>query len=93
VATVGVKELKNRLTHYLRRVRAGEEVVVTDRSVPVALIQAVRADMKAGGRDARLARLAAGHAVTLPSRPVLRRVRRVTIPGESLAQAVLDDRR
>ena len=93
MATVGVKELKNRLTHYLRHARAGEEVVVTDRSVPVALIQAVRADMRASGRDARLARLAAGHVVTLPSRPVLRRVRRVTIAGGPLAQAVLDDRR
>jgi prevent-host-death family protein len=93
VATVGVKELKNRLTHYLRHARAGDDVVVTDRSVPVALIQAVRPDMAVTGRDARLARLAVGNALTLPSRPVLRRVRRVALAGGTLAEAILDDRR
>lgn len=29
--TVGVRELKNRLSEYLREVRAGEHVLVTDR--------------------------------------------------------------
>ena len=29
--TVGVRELKNRLSEYLREVRAGESVLVTDR--------------------------------------------------------------
>lgn len=35
---VGVRELKNSLSRYLRRVREGETVVVTDRGVPVARI-------------------------------------------------------
>ena len=34
--TVPVSILKARLSEYLRRVRAGEEVVVTDRGVPIA---------------------------------------------------------
>jgi prevent-host-death family protein len=34
--TVGVRELKNRLSEYLRRVRAGEGVLVTDRGEVVA---------------------------------------------------------
>lgn len=33
---VGVRELKNQLSSYLARVRAGEEVVVTDHGRPVA---------------------------------------------------------
>lgn len=33
---VGVRELKNSLSSYLRRVREGETIVVTDRGVPVA---------------------------------------------------------
>lgn len=33
---VGTRELKNRLSEYLRMVRAGEEVLVTDRGVVVA---------------------------------------------------------
>ena len=34
--TVGVRELKNRLSEYLRHVRAGEGVLVTDRGEVVA---------------------------------------------------------
>jgi antitoxin (DNA-binding transcriptional repressor) of toxin-antitoxin stability system len=34
--TVGIRELKNRLSEYVRLVRQGEEVLVTDRGVVVA---------------------------------------------------------
>lgn len=34
--TVGVRELKNRLSEYIRRVRLGEGVLVTDRGEVVA---------------------------------------------------------
>jgi len=37
---VGTKELKNRLSHYLRMVRAGELLLVTDRGEVVAEIRA-----------------------------------------------------
>ncbi len=33
---VGVRELKNRLSEYLRRVRNGEEILVTDRGEVIA---------------------------------------------------------
>lgn len=36
VGTVGLRELKNRLSEVVRRVRAGEEVQVTDRGQVVA---------------------------------------------------------
>jgi antitoxin (DNA-binding transcriptional repressor) of toxin-antitoxin stability system len=36
VKTVGVRELKNRLSEYLRLVRSGESVLVTDRGEVVA---------------------------------------------------------
>ncbi|HZJ51709.1 MAG TPA: type II toxin-antitoxin system prevent-host-death family antitoxin [Actinomycetota bacterium] len=35
---VGVREFRNSLSRYLRRVRAGETIVVTDRGKPVARI-------------------------------------------------------
>jgi prevent-host-death family protein len=38
MATVGVRELKNRLSEYLRRVADGERIVVTDRGKPVAIV-------------------------------------------------------
>ena len=34
--TVGIRELKNRLSEYLRRVRSGESLLVTDRGEVVA---------------------------------------------------------
>ena len=37
--TVGVRDLKNKLSEYLRRVRLGESVLVTDRGEVVAELQ------------------------------------------------------
>ena len=38
MSTVGVRELKNRLSEFLRRVAKGERITVTDRGKPVAVI-------------------------------------------------------
>jgi prevent-host-death family protein len=38
VATVGVRELKAGLSKYLKRVRLGESITVTDRGKPVAVL-------------------------------------------------------
>lgn len=47
VSTVGVKELKNCLTQYLRRTKQGEEVIVTERGNPIC---ADSADQERGER-------------------------------------------
>ena len=49
---VGVRELKNRLSEYLRAVRGGERVLVTDRGEVVAELRAPgpdAADVRYGG--------------------------------------------
>ena len=38
LAHVSVRELKSRLSHYLRLTKAGESVVITDRGVPIGRI-------------------------------------------------------
>lgn len=38
---VGIRELKNELSKYIDRVRAGEEVIVTDRGRPVARLSSL----------------------------------------------------
>ncbi|HIF05400.1 MAG TPA: type II toxin-antitoxin system prevent-host-death family antitoxin [Gemmatimonadetes bacterium] len=38
MATVSVSILKSRLSEFLRRVRAGDTLVVTDRGAPVAIV-------------------------------------------------------
>ena len=42
--TVGVRDLKNKLSEMLRRVRGGESIVVTDRGRAVARLVPVRED-------------------------------------------------
>lgn len=43
--TVGIRELKNRLSEYLRRVKAGETVIITQRGKPVGQIMPVQPDL------------------------------------------------
>ena len=93
MSTVGVKELKNRLTHYLRRTKQGEEVIVTERGTPIALIQPIRSAEKAVSLEARLARLAAQGLVALPSRKPLSRVRLVKVSGKPTSKSIVEDRR
>jgi len=39
---VGIREVKNRFSEYLRRVKQGEIMVITERNVPVARLVPVR---------------------------------------------------
>ena len=36
--TVGIRELKNRLSHYLEKVKGGEKLAVTDRGAVIAYV-------------------------------------------------------
>jgi prevent-host-death family protein len=90
---VGVKVLKNRLTEYLRRVKDGDEVIVTERGRPVAVIQPLRGEVHLESPEARLARLAARGAITLPTQPPLSRVRRVRVRGRPISAEILESRR
>ena len=55
MVTVSVSELKAKLSEHLRRVKAGEEVLVTDRGRAVAVLAP---PPKAAADEARLQRLA-----------------------------------
>ena len=56
--TVGLRELKNRLAEYVRDVRSGEGVLVTDRGTVVAELVPVSEGTAAGGVPAGLMALA-----------------------------------
>jgi prevent-host-death family protein len=49
--TAAVAELKAQLSRYLRWVKAGEEVLVTERGAPVARLVPVNAGERAKGED------------------------------------------
>ena len=93
MATVGVRDLKNRLTHYLGRARRGEEVVVTERGRPVAILASIESIERPQSLQARFAKLAASGLVILPTAKRLTRVRRVRASGQPVSRTILEDRR
>jgi prevent-host-death family protein len=90
---VGIKELKNHLSRYLRRTKEGEEIVVTERGTPIAIIQPIQKVGSLATLEARLAQLASLGQLTLPSRSPLKRVRMARVSGAPISQAVMEDRR
>ena len=93
MGAVGIRELKNRLTHYLSLTKKGEEVVVTERGVPIALLQPITHAKQATSLEARLARLAALGMVTLPRNPPPKRLKTITASGPPASKAILEERR
>jgi prevent-host-death family protein len=89
---VSVGRLKARLSEYLRRAKAGEGVVVTDRGRPVARLVGLEAS---GALESRVEELAQAGLARLPSSPldpkILERRRPSDPDGRSL-EAVLEER-
>jgi prevent-host-death family protein len=63
-----ISKLKNNLSAYLRRVRAGQPVVIYDRDVPIARIERIES---AGGTTDRLTSLGSQGAVRPPKHALL----------------------
>jgi prevent-host-death family protein len=63
MGTVNIAELKDQLSSFLHRVRAGEELVIRDRNLPIAKIVPLHGED--GDRD-ELSLVASGH-MTLPA--------------------------
>ena len=90
--TVGIKELKNRLTHYLRQTRLGEEIIITDRNRPIAVIQRIESVEEPVSVETRLAKMAAEGLLTLPTRKLARRMPTVKVKGASMSQTIIEGR-
>ncbi|OGR07484.1 MAG: hypothetical protein A2511_12190 [Deltaproteobacteria bacterium RIFOXYD12_FULL_50_9] len=93
--TVGIRELKNRLTHYLGEVKNGENVVVTDRGKPVAILHSLEKIEVDAGIDEHLAVLAAQGHLTLPKikEPLPSSFTPVHLAGEPVSATLIKDRR
>jgi prevent-host-death family protein len=92
VATI--TELKNRLSAYIDRVKAGETILVLDRGVPVARLEPAVTSDDPSGRLERLARaglLRAGKGKGVGE--ILDRDPPKTRSGASVVEALLDERR
>jgi prevent-host-death family protein len=85
---VGARELKVRLGTYLRRVRQGQRLVVTDRGQPVAELR----PLSETGTESILLELEARGVVTRPTRKRLAPFRPIDRRGALLSTAVVEDR-
>jgi prevent-host-death family protein len=85
---VGVRELRDQLSRYLERVRHGEEIEVTERGRPVAML------VPLPDSRAKLAELVAAGVVTPAAREWTGAPRRLPVPaGEQNASELLDELR
>lgn len=89
-SVVGARELKTRLGTYLRRVREGRTVLVTDRGEPIAELRPLPRDTSV---PAALLRLSSKRAVTLPVRKSMAAFRPIQSRGRALSEAILEDRK
>ncbi len=91
--TAGVAELKARLAEYLKQVKSGNEILITERGSPVAKLVPIDATQK---RDERRQRLASGGLLELGKR---RMPKSLLVPpkgpaniGDDVLSALLSER-
>ena len=87
--STGIKDLKNRLSHYLREVKKGEKILITEREKVIATIVPVERVEE----DSNLLSLVKeGFAVWKGGKPAGSR-KHVKIKGKTVSEIVLEDRR
>ena len=92
MVTAGVAELKKKLSEYLARVKAGSELVITERGRPIARI--VPESSVNGPLDARLTALEREGLVRRPRRKLDRRLLTAELASSkrSVLEALLEER-
>ncbi|NUO07264.1 MAG: hypothetical protein HUU08_01060 [Candidatus Brocadia sp.] len=87
--TVGIKELKNRLSHYLREIKKGEKIAIAERKKIIATITPV----ERVGEDSQLLSLVReGFAIWKGGKPAGSR-HSVKVKGKTISEIVIEDRR
>lgn len=89
MATVGIRELKNRLSEFLRRVADGERITVTDRGRPIAVITPPE---ESPDREFATRMVREGLASWNGGKP-RGATRRLRIRGKPISQTVIEERR
>lgn len=92
---VAISELKAKLSEYLKAVRAGEEVIVTDRGKPVARIAPISGPDETESRLRMLVRTGQARPPDVEDGIDLERIAalRPRVPGAGVVDALLEERR
>jgi prevent-host-death family protein len=97
VKTATISETKNSLSALLDRVRHGESILITDRSVPIARLEPVGGSDAPGPDEGRLARLERAGVIRRARRAHLDDIARVPPPaaeaGADILNVLLAERR
>jgi prevent-host-death family protein len=92
--TVGIKELKNKLTYYLKLTKEGNKVIVTDRGAPVAIIQSIDHVKNNLGVEERLVSLAKRGMLRLPvKRGKFKKFKAFQASGKPASEIIIEERR
>lgn len=87
---LGLREANQHFSKAIKAVRAGKEVILTERGQPIAVIKPIKDERES---DVALKRMADEGLVTLPTRKgPLPRFEPVPISGRPLSQTIIDDR-
>jgi prevent-host-death family protein len=87
---LGLREANQHFSRAIKAVRAGKDVILTDRGQPIAVIKPLEADHQS---KVALRRMADEGLVRLPVRKgPLPRFAPVPISGDPLSQTIIDDR-
>ena len=87
---LGLREANQHFSKAIKAVRAGKEVILTERGQPIAVIRPIK---EGPAEEAALTRMADDGLITLPSRRgPLPRFQPVPIKGKPVSQTIIDDR-
>ena len=87
--TIGIRELKENLSRYMKRVKSGERIIVTDRKKEIAII----IPLEKKGKEEKIYQLIQrGMACWSGSKPK-GMPSRIVSRGKSVSGAVVEDRR
>ena len=89
---LGLREANQHFSKAIKAVRAGREVILTDRGQPIAVIKPIKA---ADGQEAALQAMADEGLITLPAKrgPLpASRWKPVKVKGKPVSDTVIDDR-
>ena len=91
---VGVRELKNRLTYYLRLTQSGDNIIVTDRGKPMAILHSAETIEETAGAEERLISLSRKGSVRLPAAlSKLKRSAPRKMTGKPASTVIIEERR
>ena len=88
----GIKEVKNNLSRFLVQVKAGQEIMITDRGRPIArIVKDVQGDKSI---RASLGPLVQSGLIVLPNRSIVKDdITAVVAQGKPVSEMVIEDRR